>query len=257
MPNAAVLSPPPARGSVRESALGADAPPLAEPSPIPPLRDGDRMDADEFLRRYWAMPEDFRAELIAGKVTVPMPVRRHLHGQPVLTLSTCIGVYAAATPGTDGAVDSTTRLSDDDVPQPDLMLRVSPECGGQTRDTPDDLIAGAPELVAEVSASSVRTDMGAKRAAYLAAGVREYLVWRTERGELDWFVRRGAGPAARFEPLPAGDGGMLRSEAFPGLWLDRPALLRRDLPAVLAALQTGLDSPAHAAFAATLAAAPG
>ena len=184
-----------------------------------------------------------------------MPVRHEVHGKPVSQLVTCLGVYSAHTPGTDTATDGTTVLGDRDVPQPDAMLRVLPAHGGRTTDTPDGLIGGGPEFVAEVSASSVRTDAGAKRAAYLAAGVREYLVWRTGDGELDWFVRRGEGTDARFEPLPASDDGVPESEAFPGLRLDRGALLRGDAAAALATLNAGLASPAHAAFAAELAAA--
>jgi CTP:molybdopterin cytidylyltransferase MocA len=46
--------------------------------------------------------------------------------------------------------------------------------------------------------------------------------------------------------------GLLKSVVYPGLWLDKAALLRGDMPAVLAALHRGLASPGHAAFAATL-----
>ncbi|GIK55042.1 MAG: hypothetical protein BroJett015_07050 [Chloroflexota bacterium] len=35
---------------------------------------------------------------------------------------------------------------------------------------------------------------------------------------------------------------------FPGLWLDVAALLQGNLTAVLATLQTGLQSPEHATF---------
>ena len=219
-------------------------------APVPPLRDGDRMAADEFLRRYDAMPPDFRAELIDGKVFVPMSVRHHVHGNPLAHVVTWLGVYSARTPGTDTATDGTTVLGNRDVPQPDAMLRVLPECGGRTTDTADDLIAGGPEFVAEVAASSVRMDAGAKRAAYLAAGVREYLVLRTEEAAVDWFALRGD----RYESLTAGADGLLRSEAFPGLWLDAAALLRRNMAAVLTALNAGLATPEHAAFANDLAA---
>ena len=249
MPDAAVLAPP-----ARRRPAPAAPPPVPTP---PPLRDGDRLGAAEFLRRYWAMPGDFRAELVDGEVRVPMPVRHEVHAKPLSTVVTWLGVYSAHTPGTDTATDGTTVLGPRDVPQPDAMLRVLPGHGGQTENTPDGLIAGAPEFVAEVSASSARTDAGAKRAAYLAAGVREYLVWRTEDGELDWLARRGDGGAAAFEPLPAGDGGVIESEAFPGLRLDRPALLRGDAAAVLAALTAGPASPAHAAFRERLTAAGG
>ena len=222
---------------------------VPDPAPAVPLRDGDRLTADEFLRRYDAMPPGFRAELIDGKVCVPMPVRNRLHGDPLSVVVTWLGVYRGRTPGTSTATDATTVLGDDDVPQPDAMLRVLPECGGRTADTADDLIAGGPEFLAEVSASSVRADTGTKRAAYLAAGVREYLVLRTEDAAVDWFVLRGG----RYEPLTAADG-LLRSEAFPGLWLNAAALLRRDMAAVLDSLNDGLASAEHAAFAAGLSA---
>jgi hypothetical protein len=54
--------------------------------------------------------------------------------------------------------------------------------------------------------------------------------------------------------MPATDG-ILRSEVFPGLWLDSAAFLRRDYQQVLAVLRQGIDSPEHAAFVAKLAAA--
>jgi hypothetical protein len=74
--------------------------------------------------------------------------------------------------------------------------------------------------------------------------VREYLVWRVQDREIDWFVLR----EGRYDPLPAGDNGITRSTVYPGLWLDRPALLRGDLAAVLAVVQQGLASADHAAF---------
>ena len=104
----------------------------------------------------------------------------------------------------------------------------------------------------EVAASSAAHHLHDKPDSYRAAGVREYVVWRTGAGELDYFVLRGDG----YERLPP-DGGVHRGEAFPGLWLDPAALLRRDLAAVLARLNEGLATPDHAAFAARLAAAGG
>jgi hypothetical protein len=46
--------------------------------------------------------------------------------------------------------------------------------------------------------------------------------------------------------------GVVRSEAFPGLWLDLPAALKRDLRGIRATLNKGLASPEHAAFVAAL-----
>ncbi|HHY56244.1 MAG TPA: Uma2 family endonuclease, partial [Chloroflexi bacterium] len=51
-----------------------------------------------------------------------------------------------------------------------------------------------------------------------------------------------------FVALAPGEDGVLRSEVFPGLWLDASALWRQDLPALLAVLQQGVGTEEHAAF---------
>ena len=66
--------------------------------------------------------------------------------------------------------------------------------------------------------------------------------------ELDWFVLRHGG----YQPLAPGADGLLRSEVFPGLWLDSAALLRGDLATVLDVVRRGADSPEHAEFVARL-----
>jgi hypothetical protein len=58
-------------------------------------------------------------------------------------------------------------------------------------------------------------------------------------------ARRHEGEYHRVTP---GDDGIVRSQVFPGLWLDVPALLRGDLAAVLSALQRGLATSEHAEF---------
>jgi Uma2 family endonuclease len=113
----------------------------------------------------------------------------------------------------------------------------------------DGYLEGAPELVAEVAASSAGIDLHSKLRVYQDNGVREYVVWRVLDGEIDWFVLRGGA----FAPLPRDAGGRYRSEVFPGLWLDPAALASGDLGTALDALQQGLASPEHAAFVARLA----
>jgi Uma2 family endonuclease len=115
---------------------------------------------------------------------------------------------------------------------------------GQARITEDDFIEGAPELVAEIASSSVSYDLGAKLHAYRRNGVREYLVWRVLDAAFDWFVLRDG----RYEPLAPDEDGILKSRAFPGLWLDPAALLGGDLARVIEKLNQGLASPEHAAF---------
>jgi Uma2 family endonuclease len=212
---------------------------------IPPLENGDRLSRAEFERRYRAMP-GVRAELIEGVVYVmASPVRASRHGEPHADLITWLGVYRASTPGVRLADNATVRLDAANAPQPDVLLLIDPARGGQARVSDDDYIEGAPELVAEVASSSASLDLGDKLDAYARNGVREYLVWRVLDRAIDWFALRDD----RYEPMKPGDDGLLRSEAFPGLWLDADALLAGDLAGVLAALGRGLASPEHAAFA--------
>jgi hypothetical protein len=49
---------------------------------IPPLENGDRLTSHEFERRYHAMPNLKKAELIEGVVYVASPLRIKSHGEP-------------------------------------------------------------------------------------------------------------------------------------------------------------------------------
>jgi Uma2 family endonuclease len=208
------------------------------------LENGDRLTRDEFERRYEAMPHLKKAELIEGVVYVPSPVRYHHHGAPHALLVGWLVQYAAGTPGVAVSDNSTVRLDLDNEPQPDALLLIDPACGDQARVSPDDYIEGSPELVAEVASSSVSYDLHAKLHVYRRNGVREYVVWRVLEQAIDWFVLR----AGRYERLPVDANGLLRSEVFPGLWLDAAALVRGELATVLAIVQQGLGSPEHTAF---------
>ena len=217
---------------------------------IPELQAGDHLTRIEFERRYAAMPAVKKAELIEGVVYMPSPVSHKSHSRPHGMLTTALGIYCYATPGADLGSTPTVRLDLENEPQPDSLLRILPEYGGQSRDE-DEYIAGPPELVAEVSASSASYDLHEKLRAYQRNGVREYLVWRVWDSAIDWFIQR----EGRFERLPLTDAGHYHSEVFPGLWLDPSALIRGDFPQVMVLLQQGLASPEHAAFVARLQAA--
>ncbi len=217
---------------------------------IPELCTGDRLTRFEFERRYSAMPHVKKAELIEGVVYMPSPVSQKKHSRPQSFLVTWLGNYIAATPGTDAGVNATVRLDLANDPQPDGILLILPECGGQSRDD-GDYIGGAPELVAEVAASTVSYDLYDKLQAYQRNAVREYIVWRVGDKAIDWFVLRDE----RFEKLLPDADGLLKSETFPGLWLDLAAMIAGDLARALAVLQQGLASTAHAAFVARLEAA--
>ena len=136
------------------------------------------------------MPHLKKAELIEGVVYVPSPVRQRQYGRPHGRLITWLGQYEAGTLGVEMGDNSTVRLGLDNEPQPDALLLIVPERGGQTRIDADGYIAGAPELVAEVASSSASYGLHAKLHAYRRNGVREYLVWRVLEQEIDWCIRR-------------------------------------------------------------------
>ena len=71
---------------------------------------------------------------------------------------------------------------------------------------------------------------------------------RATDAAVDWFALRGG----VYERLAANAHGVLRSEVFPGLWLDVPALLRGDTAAMRAAVLRGTATAEHAAFRARL-----
>jgi Uma2 family endonuclease len=215
---------------------------------IPPLRDGDRLTRDEFERRYDAMPNLRKAELIEGVVHVPSPVRQRHHSAPHFCLNGWLFNYQARTPGVEGGVNPSVRLDLGNMPQPDCLLFVSPEFGGHAKVDEDDYVSGSPDFVAEVAASTAHYDRTGKLEVYRKHGVREYLVWRVNDQEIDWFVLR----EGRYEKLSPDQDGILRSTIFPGLWLDPTAPLSDDRDTLLEVLERGLNSPDHAAFTAQL-----
>jgi len=219
---------------------------------IPQLQAGDRLTRDEFERRYSAMKDVKKAELLEGVVYMPSPVCNDDHGAPHFDLIGWLFHYRAVTPGVQGGDNSTLRLDLDNEPQPDAYLRILPAHGGQSRDE-DGYIEGAPELVVEIAASSVSYDLHVKLNVYRRSGVREYLVWRVWDKALDWFVLR----SGQYERLPLDEDGLQRSEVVPGLWLDPVALLRGDVARVLETVRQGTSSPDHAQFARRLSARTG
>src|SRR5947209_11199082 len=158
---------------------------------LPKLANGDRLTREEFERRFDAMlPHLKKAELINGVVYlvamewglgnrgIHLPVTAS-HGQAHLVLGGLLGMYYATSPGTGGGISGSIRFpSPNSMPQPDVYLLISAECGGQSTLADDDYIEGAPELIAEITASSVSADLHDKLELYQRDGVREYIVWR-------------------------------------------------------------------------------
>jgi len=211
---------------------------------VPALEPGDRLTRDEFERRYNAMPHIKKAELIEGVVYMPSPVRLRRHGNPHYRFIGWLNYYSAYTPHLIGGDNATARLDMDNEPQPDGLLLIDPAFGGQALISTDDYVVNGPELVGEISASTVSFDLHTKLNVYRRNGVREYVVWRVKDEEIDWLTQR----AGNFERLPVDSAGIIRSEVFPGLWLDVAALVSGDMPRVFEVLDQGLASPEHEAF---------
>ena len=212
-------------------------------APIPPLENGDRLTRREFERRYDAMPDLKKAELIEGVVYMPSPVRV-IHGEPHAAIIGWLIAYSATTPGVHVGDNVTTRIDTTNEPQPDVYLRLDSDLGGTASISADDYIEGAPELVVEIAASSATIDLHDKLTVYRRNGVQEYIVWQVYDRKFDWF-RLDEG---EYMPLAPDDDGITRSQVFPGLCLNVGALLDGDLAAVLTALRRGQKTPEYKAF---------
>ncbi len=210
---------------------------------FPLLENGDEMSAGEFMERYERMPNVKKAELINGVVYMASPVSLDLHSEPHAHLLGVIFNYKIHVPAIRIADNGTTKLGKKDIPQPDIKLFITSNAGGQSQ-VVDGYVVGPPELVAEVSASTRSIDINQKFQMYQKAGVKEYLVWRVEDDEIDWWQSI----EGKYERLPMDDAGIIRSVVFPGLWLNVPELLAENLPAVIATLNVGIASPEHRAF---------
>jgi Uma2 family endonuclease len=218
-------------------------PSIGKPREIPPLENGDQLSRDEFERRWDAMPNLKKAELIEGTVYMPPALSHDFHSQPRFRLIGALALYMVATPGVDGGDNGSVRLDFKNMPQPDIYLLILPKHGGQAKIDADHFIAGAPEFIAEVANTSASYDLHQKLEVYRRNGVREYIVWRTMDAEFDFMVLKDG----RYQITPAVDG-IIRSSVFPGLWLNTDAALRDDWVAVFQTMQAGIASPEHVAF---------
>ena len=209
---------------------------------IPPLENGDRLTRLEFETRYQKMTHVKKAELIEGIVYMGSPLRINKHGEPHADIMGWLTVYKAFTPNVQTGDNATVRLDPENEPQPDALLRI--EKGGQSIISEDGYVEGAPELIVEIAASTVSIDLHDKLKAYRRNQVQEYVVWRVDDNEIDWFRLKDE----KYIKLQADENGIIKSEIYPGLWLDVTALLKGDLVKVLDVLKQGIDTPAHTNF---------
>jgi Uma2 family endonuclease len=211
------------------------------------LIDGQRLDQPTFHALYEAMAPGTRAELIKGVVRKPIPVEIE-HSLAHVPALVWLSYYQENTTGVEALDNASTALGLKSETQPDGLLRIAPVCGGRTRNDRG-AIRGVPELLVEIAHKSRFADFGPKFDDYESVGVLEYLIRAIEPDEVCWFVlRRG-----RFADRSPGPDGIIRSEAFPGLWLDPAALIAGDTRRLRTVLDLGCATPEHAAFVARLA----
>ncbi|QQE66071.1 hypothetical protein GFS31_27670 [Leptolyngbya sp. BL0902] len=210
----------------------------------PPLENGDRLTRYEFERRASHASSPKKLELINGVVHMAAALRYRSHGLPHSHIMTWLGLYAAYTPGLELADNATVRLDVDNEPQPDALLRLEEDYGGQSRISDDDYIEGAPELIVEIAGSTISYDLHDKLQVYRRHGVKEYMVWRVYDHAIDWFhLEEG-----NYVPLSPNEQGLIESKLFPGLVLALDAMLNHNLVDVLAEQQTHLSHKKYLDF---------
>jgi len=213
---------------------------------LPLLREGDRLTADEFHRRYEGMPYLKNANLVDGVVYMSSPIHTH-HSGAHFDVIGWLAPYRYSVVVVAGHDNVSWRIDGQNEVQPDAILCLDAAHDGAVVDG-GRLLRGVPELVVEVAVSSARADAGPKRALYERTGVQEYVLWRVRDDRLDWWALTDGS----YQPLPADENGVIKSVVFPGLWLDVPALIADDMPRVMATRDAGLGSLEHHAFAARL-----
>lgn len=197
-------------------------------SGVLPLENGDRLTRAEFHARYEQHPEIRRAELIEGVVHVPSPMGKP-HSLRAGWVERWIGRFLDDHPEAEAFPGVTVRLDADNEVQPDLvLLRLLP---GERDEAA--YVDRTPELVVEVSGSTVSFDLHDKMNVYRRAGVQEYIVWRVYDGAIDWFELRDG----KYERMAPDERGIIESSVFPGLRLDVAKMLAGDLAGVLAEQQ--------------------
>jgi Uma2 family endonuclease len=220
---------------------------MAAPQLPTPLREGDRLTRDEFLRRWEQMPDLTRAELIDGVVHLPSPLTT-VHGLFHFRVSAWLGFYVAATPGCTAGIAETWLMESKSAPQPDLALRIDPKLGGQSS-LEGEYAAGSPELIVEISHTTRPRDVGPKLRLYERSGVQEYLTVVPRRKELIWRQLFDG----KYRNIAPDEEGVLQSRVFPGLWLNPAALWEDDLPGISATVQRGVSTSSHQEFVRRLA----
>lgn len=215
---------------------------------VPQLLNGDHLTVPEFERRYEAVQEDQRAELIEGIVVMSPPISSD-HGKANSLLDWLLRHYAAATPHTAVAVNTSVRMDGKNEYQPDVMLWIETGNMSRMRMGANGLLEGRPELAVEIALSSRSYDLHEKRAVYQRNQVPEYLVWEVMDARIQWFILEKGEYVLSKERAD----GLHCSQIFPGLWLNLRALVAGDDKKEFRILDRALKSAGHKNFVKRLA----
>jgi Uma2 family endonuclease len=225
------------------SALHRNGPQSARQLAVPLLLNADHLSVPEFERRYEAMQDDRKVELIEGIAITSPPISGD-HGKANSLLNRLLGHYAAATPDLAVYVNTSVRLDGSNEYQPDVILRIESGKLAGAKSGASGIFEGRPEMVVEIALSSASYDLHEKKTVYQRNQIPEYLVWEVMDARIHWFGLEAGG----YVLLPARPDGSTPSRVFPGLWLDLPALLRGDEKRVFRVVERGLKSAEHKAF---------
>src|SRR3954469_22289825 len=105
------------------------ASPAVANGPVPPLVHGERLSRQEFERRYSAMPELKKAELIEGVVYLPQRDTKK-YATSRFEIIGWLGAYCVRTAGLEGSANASVRLDFENEPQPDAVVRITSDAGG-------------------------------------------------------------------------------------------------------------------------------
>ena len=204
--------------------------------PVPPtkvlhMENGDMLTLTEFPRSYEEDHDIKKAELIEGVANLHYRIALD-HSQQSRSMQNWIGTFAIEH-DLEFYTNATLLLDTENSFHPDAMLCSKPRKGGRVWLNKKGYHCGAPELVVEVAASTASIDLRDKLRVYRRTGVSEYIVWRTQDREVDWFVLE----EGQYVRQTAGRDHHLRSRIFPKLVLDVKALLTLDGAKLIAGLK--------------------
>lgn len=196
------------------------------------LHEGMRLSQEEF-RVLYEKSDLRKVELVQGKVSMPSPVNGTYHGEPHVKLIGWLYMYESFYPNVAACINASVKLDANNELQPDVLLRKK---DGACIADANGNFCGAPELVGEISNTSVHFDSHGKKYVYEMCGVKEYIIWRTGLNQLEWFVLRNG----RYHMIEAVDG-LITSETFPGLVLNVTALMEGNTRQVIETLMTAIN----------------